>query len=136
VIRMLLEPLNFGGHSSKSEESNLDYCHDLPDYCSPSSHGSLGTPRQTICPLSEAQEPESTSSEYEPVLNDVPTCDSFGPNVSMQEKMEEMSRELDILKATVLWMQGVQDTQNKVISRLVVSQRRNTRVGGSYEARS
>jgi hypothetical protein len=54
----------------------------------------------------------------------------------MQEKMEEMSRELDILKATVLWMQGVPDTQNKVISRLLVSQRRNTRVGGSYEARS
>ncbi|KAJ9419036.1 hypothetical protein QL093DRAFT_1423383 [Fusarium oxysporum] len=133
---MLQEPLNFGGHSSKSKESNLDYCHDLPDYCSPSSHGSLGTPRQTICPLSEAQKPESTSSKYEPALNDAPTCDSFGPNVSMEEKMEEMSRELDILKATVLWMQGVQDTQNRVISRLLVSQRRNTRVGGSYEARS
>jgi hypothetical protein len=69
-------------------------------------------------------------------LNDVPTCDSFGPNVSIQEKMEEMSRELDILKATVLWMQGVQDTQNRVISRLLVSQRRNNRVGGSYEVRS
>ncbi|KAM5526520.1 hypothetical protein FOXYSP1_21088 [Fusarium oxysporum f. sp. phaseoli] len=133
---MLLEPLNFGDPSSRSKESNLDYGHDLPDYYSPSSQWSLGTPRQTICPLLEAQEPESTSSEYEPVLNDVPTCGSFGPNVSMQEKMEEMSRELDILKATVLWMQGVQDTQNRVISRLLVSQRRNTRVGGSYEARS
>jgi hypothetical protein len=136
MVSPLPESFQLGGHGSKSGESTLDYGLDLPDYCSPPSHGSLGTPRQTICPILEAQEPESTSSEYEPVLDATPTCGSFGPNVSMQGKMEEMSRELGILKDTVLWMQGVQDTQNRVISRLLVSQRRNTRAGGSYEARN
>ncbi|KAF4943803.1 hypothetical protein FSARC_14827 [Fusarium sarcochroum] len=118
MVSPLHESFQLGDHGSKSGGSTLDYGLDLPDYCSPPSQWSLGTPRQTINPLSEAQEPESTSSEYEPVLDTIPTCGSFGPNVSVEKKMEEMSRELGTLKDTVLWMRGCERPTTLKMQRL------------------
>jgi hypothetical protein len=132
MVSPLPESFQLGGHGSKSGASTLHYGSDLPDYCSPSINGSLDTPHQGACSVSEAQEHEITSSEYEPVLDVLPTCDSFDPNVGMREKMEKMDRELAGLKSTIEWMQGVQDTQNRAISRLLIFHRRNNKVAGSY----
>jgi hypothetical protein len=131
----LPQPFQLQGLESESEKWTIDHGQDLPDYYTPPSHERPFTPCPETDPIPDIQQLESTSSGYEPALDVSPTYDSFDSNFDMQEKMKELCRELEVLKSTVDWMHGVQDTQNRAISRLLLLQRREISVTAPYEPR-
>lgn len=125
-----------GRRGPEVEEPTLDLGHDLPDYCSSPSIGPPVDSSQDILSVQGAQDPENTSSEYEPVLNVSPISYPIDPISEMQERMRAMEKKMEYLMSNFGCMQGVQDTHIKAISRLFVLQRRTTMVQEPIKSRT